>query len=108
MMDTLLASTKATFAKQNVSSKLPTFAGSSTHTVGISRAPPRRSVCIAKALVMLAGKTMLERTAELFEGMSDEIVIVAPPRKYEEIPWRVIADRWPGEGPLGGILTALL
>jgi len=61
-----------------------------------------------KALVMLAGKTMLERTAELFEGMSDEIVIVAPPRKYEEIPWRVIADRWPGEGPLGGILTALL
>jgi molybdenum cofactor guanylyltransferase len=61
-----------------------------------------------KALVKLAGKTMLERTSELLASLCDEVSIVAPPYKYANLLWPVIADRWPGQGPLGGILTALL
>jgi len=34
-------------------------------------------------------------------------VLVGDPAEYSEFPWPVIADRHPGEGPLGGILTAL-
>jgi molybdopterin-guanine dinucleotide biosynthesis protein A len=60
-----------------------------------------------KALVQLGGKTMLQRTAELFAGVSDDVTIVAPPGKYAASPWPVLADLWPGQGPLGGILTAL-
>ncbi len=61
-----------------------------------------------KALVKLAGNTLLQRTGELLAGVCDEVRIVAPAGKYEGTPWPVIADAWPGEGPLGGILTALL
>jgi len=60
-----------------------------------------------KALVKLAGKTMLQRTGELLTNVCDEVSIVAPAGKYGNAPWPVVADRWPGEGPLGGILTAL-
>lgn len=60
-----------------------------------------------KALAKLAGKTMLRRTGELLASVCHEISIVAPAGKYVDVPWPVIADRWPGEGPLGGILTVL-
>jgi molybdopterin-guanine dinucleotide biosynthesis protein A len=60
-----------------------------------------------KALVKLAGKTMLQRTGELLATVCDEVSVVAPPHKYEKLPWAVLVDRWPGEGPSGGILTAL-
>jgi molybdopterin-guanine dinucleotide biosynthesis protein A len=61
-----------------------------------------------KALVSLAGKTMLQRTGELLDSVCDNVNIVAVEGRYEDAPWAVLADRWPGEGPLGGILTALL
>jgi molybdenum cofactor guanylyltransferase len=61
-----------------------------------------------KALVKLAGKTMLQQTAELLATVCDQVSIVSPPRKYENLPWPTLEDRWPGEGPLGGILTVLL
>jgi molybdopterin-guanine dinucleotide biosynthesis protein A len=60
-----------------------------------------------KALVQLSGKTMLQRTGELLGSVCDEVTIVAPAGKYANAAWPVLADRWPGEGPLGGILTAL-
>jgi molybdopterin-guanine dinucleotide biosynthesis protein A len=60
-----------------------------------------------KALVKLAGKSMLERTGELLGSVCQDVNIVAPSGKYREAPWPVLADGWPGEGPLGGILTAL-
>jgi len=61
-----------------------------------------------KALVRLAGKTMLQRTAELLASVCDDVILVAPAGKYADAPWPALPDRWPGEGPLGGILTALL
>jgi molybdenum cofactor guanylyltransferase len=60
-----------------------------------------------KALAQLAGKTMLQRSGELLEKICDEVTIVAPAGKYVNLEWPVLTDRWPGEGPLGGILTAL-
>ncbi len=60
-----------------------------------------------KALVRLGGKTMLERTGELLAGVCHDVTIVARAEKYADAPWPVLADCWPGEGPLGGILTAL-
>jgi molybdopterin-guanine dinucleotide biosynthesis protein A len=60
-----------------------------------------------KALVRLAGKTMLERTGELLASVCHEVTIIAAEGKYTDAPWPLLADRWPGEGPLGGILTAL-
>jgi molybdopterin-guanine dinucleotide biosynthesis protein A len=60
-----------------------------------------------KALVRLGGKTMLERTGELLAGVCHDVTVIAPAGKYADSRWPVLADRWPGEGPLGGILTAL-
>jgi molybdopterin-guanine dinucleotide biosynthesis protein A len=60
-----------------------------------------------KALVKLDGKSMLERTGELLASVCQDVNIVAPSGKYADAPWPVLADGWPGEGPLGGILTAL-
>jgi len=60
-----------------------------------------------KALVELAGKTMLARTIELVASICSEAMLVAGEGKYSGGPAPLIADRWPGQGPLGGILTAL-
>jgi len=61
-----------------------------------------------KALVQLGHKTLLQRTGELLASICDNVNIVAQEGKYADAPWPKLADRWPGEGPLGGILTALL
>jgi molybdopterin-guanine dinucleotide biosynthesis protein A len=61
-----------------------------------------------KAQVEFAGKTMLQRTGELLASVCDDVCIVGPAAKYTGEVWPLLADRWPGEGPLGGILTALL
>jgi molybdopterin-guanine dinucleotide biosynthesis protein A len=50
---------------------------------------------------------MLARTTELVASVCSEAFIVAGEGKYLGAPAPVLADRWPGEGPLGGILTAL-
>lgn len=60
-----------------------------------------------KAMVRLAGKSMLQRTAELVANVCDEVAVVAPDGKYTNLSWPVITDRWPGQGPLGGIVTVL-
>jgi molybdopterin-guanine dinucleotide biosynthesis protein A len=60
-----------------------------------------------KALVELAGKSMLQRMGEHLASVCEKVSVVAPAGRYGNAPWPVIADRWPGEGPLGGILTAL-
>ncbi len=60
-----------------------------------------------KALVRFGGNTLLTRTVELVASVCDETKIVAPLGKYGDATVPILADRWPGQGPLGGILTAL-
>ena len=60
-----------------------------------------------KALVELGGKPMLLRMAELLRTVDPTGAIVGPPERYAEFGLPMVADRWPGAGPLGGIATAL-
>ena len=61
-----------------------------------------------KALVAFAGKPMLERMLELMRIVTEKISVVSSHGKYSNFGAEVLEDRWPGEGPLGGIVTALL
>jgi molybdenum cofactor guanylyltransferase len=60
-----------------------------------------------KALVEVGGTPMLERMIELLRGVSKQVKIVAAPGKYTAFRTEIVEDRWPGQGPLGGIITAL-
>ncbi len=61
-----------------------------------------------KALAEFAGKPMLARMLELLKSFATEVKIVAAPGKYTGFAAEIVEDRWPGEGPLGGIVTALM
>jgi molybdenum cofactor guanylyltransferase len=60
-----------------------------------------------KALVGFGGRTMLAQTTGLLASVCGEVIIVAAEGKYPDVLVPLLADRWPGQGPLGGILTAL-
>jgi molybdopterin-guanine dinucleotide biosynthesis protein A len=60
-----------------------------------------------KALVQLAGKPLLIRICELVEASAGSVCIVAPSGRYAEFHFPIVDDRWPDQGPLGGIITAL-
>jgi molybdopterin-guanine dinucleotide biosynthesis protein A len=60
-----------------------------------------------KALVEIDGKHMLTRMCELLAIATSEVRVVASPHKYATLGIDSVTDRWPGEGPLGGIITAL-
>jgi len=62
---------------------------------------------VDKALVELEGKSMLDRTCALLVPVCKTVRIIAPSEKYPHAPVPIVTDKWPGEGPLGGILTAL-
>ena len=60
-----------------------------------------------KAVVEIDGKPMLAHMCELIACVATEVRVVAVPGKYASLGLESVADRWPGEGPLGGIITAL-
>lgn len=59
--------------------------------------------------VLAAGSEppMLVRTAKILASVTGNCSVVAPAGRYEAFGFPVVDDRWPGEGPLGGILTAI-
>ncbi len=62
-----------------------------------------------KALADLAGRPLLVRIiGVLRQSGVREVVVVGSQTRYKKWSTRCIGDQWPGEGPLGGIVTALL
>jgi molybdopterin-guanine dinucleotide biosynthesis protein A len=60
-----------------------------------------------KALVEIAGRTVLSRLCELLSQAVGSAQVVAPLGRYLDQDVKLVLDQWPGEGPLGGIITAL-
>ena len=61
-----------------------------------------------KGLVEIGATPMLARMIDLMESVTKSVKIVGSPEKYVQFGMEVVPDGWPGEGPLGGIITALL
>ena len=65
-----------------------------------------------KAGVMLAGRTLLERTAEVASSVADTVLVVAAPGQMlptlaSDLDVRVVRDAGEGAGPLAGLLNGL-
>jgi molybdopterin-guanine dinucleotide biosynthesis protein A len=60
-----------------------------------------------KALAQIGGETVLRRMVRLLSEVADFACIVTTVGRYPDFQEKIVADRWPGEGALGGILTAL-
>lgn len=60
-----------------------------------------------KALAEVGGVPMLAHMIELLRRCAKEVKLIAAPRNYAGFGAEIVVDRWPGEGPLGGIITAL-
>jgi molybdopterin-guanine dinucleotide biosynthesis protein A len=61
-----------------------------------------------KALAEIDGRSMIARMSEVLGGVTSDVHLVVAPGQHLDLHGAKIADRWPGEGPLGGIVTALL
>jgi molybdopterin-guanine dinucleotide biosynthesis protein A len=61
-----------------------------------------------KALVEMDGVPMLLRMRALLGEISNDVNVITAPGKYAALGITGIADRWDGQGPLAGIITALL
>jgi len=61
-----------------------------------------------KARAEMNGETMLASMCKLVKDVTGCVSIVAPFGRYAEFGERLVADHWPGTGPLGGIISALM
>lgn len=62
-----------------------------------------------KALVPVDGVPMAERVARTLEsaGCAPVVLVGGDPGPLAALGRTLVADRWPGAGPLGGVITAL-
>ena len=64
-----------------------------------------------KALEIVSGKSLIERVAERLKPITDQLIIVTS-KEQVGLPFihgaEVVADIYPGKGPLGGIYTGLM
>jgi molybdopterin-guanine dinucleotide biosynthesis protein A len=61
-----------------------------------------------KALAKIDGLPMLLRMRDLVRETTREVQVIAGVEKYEALGIAGVPDRWDGQGPLAGIITALL
>lgn len=66
----------------------------------------RRMGC-CKATLKINGKTMLERLSESLRSFDEQILSANDPSLAEGLPVRLVPDRYPDSGPLGGLHAAL-
>ena len=60
-----------------------------------------------KAWIELEGEPIIRRVANVLAQVADEVIVVANDPKYASLGLRVVADRFPDGGALGGIATGV-
>jgi molybdopterin-guanine dinucleotide biosynthesis protein A len=60
-----------------------------------------------KALIEVDGRSLLDRTLDKLDRHVSELLVIGEPEKYGVVGPFVVADEWPGKGPLGGLATAM-
>lgn len=60
-----------------------------------------------KALLPWHGTTMAQAVAEAVRTAAGSVALVGNPRRHGHLGYSVVPDMYAGEGPLGGILTAI-
>ena len=60
-----------------------------------------------KAWIELDGEPLIKRVADVLAQVADEVIVVANDPKYETLGLRVVHDRFPEGGALGGIATGV-
>jgi molybdopterin-guanine dinucleotide biosynthesis protein A len=60
-----------------------------------------------KALLPFRGSTLAQAIAAAVETAAGNVSLVGSPLRHGHVGHRIVPDIYPGEGPLGGILTAL-
>lgn len=63
---------------------------------------------VDKAVAELGGRAMLARMCDVVAQVAESVSVVAPAGRYEEFGVHTVSEPWPGQGPLGGIIGALM
>lgn len=60
-----------------------------------------------KALIEIGGRSLLDLALDKLDPHVQELLVIGESEKYGHVGPFVIADEWPGKGPLGGLTTAM-
>lgn len=60
-----------------------------------------------KALIEISGRSLLDLALDKLQEHVTDLLVIGDPQKYGAVGPFVIADDMPGNGPLGGLVTAM-